>query len=92
MDFLQLYNEHPKVDRRAIPRIKQEWLGRRVAVHYVKVRGHARKRTQMGWAWGELVQAERDDNIAVRTKDGVKAIHYTRVTSVFDLTRKLPAK
>lgn len=85
--------EHPAItDRRELPKMRREWMGRRVAIRYINARGNSYRRTSMGWKFGVLVTADRDDQIAVREKDGHKAnVHYRRVTDVYDLTRRLCA-
>lgn len=85
--------EHPSSrDRRELPKVRREWTGRRVALHYVKSRGHAYRRTSMGWKFGVLVKAERDEHISVKDNKGtVHNVHYTRVVGVYDLSRRLCA-
>lgn len=86
--FTKLERKHPHVDRRGLPRIKREWEGEKVAVRYMISRGHAYKRTSIGWKFGTLEKMERDDQIGVRDKDGkLHSIHYTRVTTVFNTQR-----
>jgi hypothetical protein len=84
----RLNREHHAVARPGLPRARREWMGRRVAVRYIVARGTYTRRSSMGWAWGVLVPAERDDQIAVRTKHGVQPIHYKRVMHVWDLSTK----
>jgi hypothetical protein len=85
-----LETEHPQAGRPQLFMVRREWMGRRVAIRYIKSRGHQRQRTSMGWKWGTLVPAQRDDNVAVRDKDGnVHSVHYRRITDVYDMTRRL---
>lgn len=83
-----LTERHYLNDRRDFPRMRREWTGRRVAVRYIRHRGSYHRHTDIRWAFGTLIQAERDGNIAVRLYDGTtKSVHYRRVTHVFDMTR-----
>lgn len=82
--------EHPQASRPQLFMVRREWMGRRVAVRYIKSRGHEQRRTSMGWKWGVLVPAAKDDCIAVRTSRGdVEQVFYRRITDVYDLTRRL---
>lgn len=82
------YADHPKVDRRALPRIQREWNGERVCIRYIKRRGHTRQRTLMGYVWGRLTQPTEDHLVAVTDHNGaVTQIHYRRVQSVWNLSR-----
>jgi hypothetical protein len=82
---------HPTfTDRRNLPWMRDHWMGERVMIRYRRQRGHARRRTLIGYAWGTLTPATRPDQIAVLTKNGHKDIHYGRVLQVWNLQRRKP--
>lgn len=83
------YKTRPHIDRRGIPRARAEWMGDRVCVRYIEHRGHQRRKTAIGYKWGTLVEATRDDQIAVDTKYGRVDIHYRRVTDLWNLSRRI---
>lgn len=89
--FLDDLSTRPRVERPGLPKARREWNGKRVAVHYMKTRGHSRQRTDMRYAFGTLVTAENGEHIAVRESNGtVRNIHYTRVSRLYlmDGTRR----
>lgn len=82
------YKDHPLIsDRRDLPRMRREWMGDYVCLRYVRARGNYRKHTDIGFYWGFLEPGTRDDQIGIKTRQGHKDVHYTRVTEVWNLSR-----
>jgi hypothetical protein len=91
------YEQSLKAQRH--PRISGEfalekglWQGRRVIVRVMLHRGHAYRRSVVGFFYGTLdLTAGRDDQIGVVHPDGeVSIIHKKRAMDVYDATRTKP--
>ncbi len=99
-------DKYERAYRTALPRVKTEWVGRRVAVRVVSARGNMRKRTQYQVIVGILIPAPAeavcgncqrtqgstcDHLVCVDEGTYVTRVHYTKVDAVYDLTRKVTA-
>lgn len=70
-------------DRRGMPRWAREHMGQQVAVRYVTVRGDRRHRTQIGFAYGTLVESEKADCYTIESRGATLSIHYRKITTMY---------